>query len=53
VKLSCFLYHLSRFYKEVGNRTKNDLITVAKYLSDKPEQMSEVTKVKSDLVGNI
>lgn len=51
VKVSCFLYHLSCYFKEVGNRRKHELISVAHYLSQKPEQMAEVSKIKADLVG--
>ncbi|KAL4226792.1 General transcription factor 3C polypeptide 1 [Mactra antiquata] len=48
-KTTCFLYHLHRYFKEVGCRQTQEIIMLATYLSEKPEYMEEVQKVKFDL----
>ncbi|WAR26689.1 hypothetical protein MAR_012393, partial [Mya arenaria] len=49
VKLCCILYHLDRFFWQVGSRSLHELMNIALYLSEKPQQMAEVIKVKNDL----
>lgn len=48
-KVTCFLYQLNRFYKEIGNRIQSELLNMATYLSKKPDQVEESAKVRHDL----
>lgn len=50
-KVSCFLYHLNKYYKEVGSKSQHELEVLTTYLDQQPEKMAEVRKVKVALVS--
>ena len=49
-KTTCIMYHLKQFYKPICTRSQHELISIAQYLADMPGQMTEVNKLRNDLV---